>query len=87
VRLSETLLTALSESAHPIPTPDLIAACAGELTHPRARVHAALSELLRAGLVRRGYRIQAGDTKPHRWYRHKGRRVAVWSISRPGTTA
>ena len=82
--LAESLLTALSESAHPVPTPDLIAAIAADQTHPRQRVHVALAALLRQGLVERGYRVVMGDNQPHRWYRHKGRKVAVWSIPRAG---
>ncbi len=79
--LPEHLLCVLGESAQPIPTPDLIAVCATDLTHCRSRVHAALRKLYAAGMVRKTEGRALPDGKPHRWYKHKGVPFVAWSIA------
>lgn len=80
--LTDRILRTLGSAAVPVPTPDLIAAVAAGLSHARGRVHATLGKLLAGGVVVRGHQFRrTHDTNPHRWYRHKGRRVAVWSLA------
>lgn len=49
--MPERILSVLSESPLPVPTPDLVTICAAGLSNPRARVWAALRKFASAGLV------------------------------------
>lgn len=81
--LSEHILDVLAESPLPITTPDLIAIVATGLSHPRQRVHAALSRLMAKGLICRqsgvASRTRGASRRPEREYEWNYR-VMRWKL-------